>query len=183
MRNELPTVLTQQEVERFLAALASSKYRVLFTTMYGAGLRISEVCKLKVDDIDAARGVLRIVGKGGVERFAKLSPKLLTILRSYWAAERPALPWLFASRNGAHVHPETARSAFKQAALAAGITKKASTHVLRHSFATHMLEAGTDLRVIQVLLGHRSIASTTRYTSVSTKVIASTADPLDLKAG
>lgn len=177
----LPTVLTRDEVERFLGCLATPKYRVLFTTMYGAGLRIAEVCKLAVQDIDAARGVFRVVGKGGVERFAKLSPKLLSILRAYWASERPALPWLFSSRNGTHVHPETARSAFKQAAKAAGITKKGSTHVLRHSFATHLLEAGTDLRIIQVLLGHKSLASTTRYTRVSTNLIARTAGPLDIK--
>jgi integrase/recombinase XerD len=180
---KLPTVLTRDQIDRLLSALQSPKYRILFTTMYGAGLRISEVCKLSVQDIDAGRGVLRIVGKGGTERFAKLSPKLLSILRAYWRSERPALPWLFSSRNGSHVHPETARSAFKQAAKTAGLPSKVTTHVLRHSFATHLLEAGTDLRVIQVLLGHSSLAATVRYTRVSTKLIAETAGPLDLKIG
>jgi site-specific recombinase XerD len=176
---KLPVVLSAEAVAKLLGALESTKFRVLFTTMYGAGLRITEVCQIKTQDIDAQRGVIHVVGKGGKERLAKLSPRLLTILRAYWAEERPPAPWLFASKNGTPVHSNTARASFKLAAAAAGIDKKISTHVLRHSFATHLLEAGTDLRILQVMLGHDSLASTTRYASVSTKLLAKTTSPLD----
>lgn len=176
---KLPTVLSAEEVAKLLRALESIKFRVLFATMYGAGLRITEVCQLKTADIDGQRGVIRVVGKGGKERLAKLSPRLLAILRAYWARERPPAPWLFASRNGTPVHSNTARASFTLAARTAGIDKKISTHVLRHSFATHLLEEGTDLRIIQVLLGHASLKSTTRYASVSTKLLAKTTSPLD----
>jgi site-specific recombinase XerD len=109
-----------------------------------------------------------------------LSPRLLTILRAYWSLERPPAPWLFASStSGRYLNPDTARQALKLSAAKAGVEKKVTPHVLRHSFATHLLESGTDLRVIQVLLGHSSIKTTTRYARVSTELIGKTSSPLE----
>jgi site-specific recombinase XerD len=178
---KLPTVLSANEVERLLGALERPKYRVLFTTVYATGLRIGEACRLETRDIDAARGVIHVRhGKGQKERFVMLSPRLLAILRSYWWFERPPAPWLFASRTpGHHVNAEVARTAIKRAAFKAGLDKRVTPHVLRHSFATHLLEGGTDLRVIQVLLGHGSIRTTTRYARVSTELIGRTPSPLE----
>lgn len=175
----LPTVLSVDEVLELLMAFTSSKYRVFYATMYGTGLRISEACRVKVSDIDAKRGVIRVVGKGGKERLVTLSERLLVILRGYWAAERPPKPWLFASKQGNHLCAKTARDALKRATAKAGIDKRITPHVLRHSFATHLLEGGTDIRIIQALLGHQSIKSTQRYVQVSAKLIASTRSPLD----
>jgi site-specific recombinase XerD len=113
-----------------------------------------------------------------------LSPRLLAILRTYWRETRPAAPWMFTSRNGAPLGEGSARRALKRAVQMAGIEKRVTPHVLRHSFATHLLEAGAELRVIQVLLGHESIKTTTRYAGVSTALIARTASPYDrLEAG
>lgn len=185
-RQKLPTVLSAQEVQRLLGALDLPKYRVFFATLYATGLRLREACRLETRDIDASRGVIHVrEGKGQKERFVMLSPRLLAILRAYWAQERPPAPWLFAStRSGHHLNPQMARIALKLAAAKAGIEKKVTPHLLRHSFATHLLEGGTDLRVIQVLLGHGSIKTTTRYARVSTEVIAKTKSPLDkLKTG
>jgi len=182
----LPTVLAAEEVERLLAALERPKYRVFFTTVYATGLRVLEAARLRTDDIDAARGVIHIrEAKGKKERYVMLSPRLLRILRAYWSLERPAAPWLFeASGSGGHLNPQTARNALKLAAAKAGVDKKVTPHVLRHSFATHLLDHGTELRVIQVLLGHNCIQSTTRYARVSTRSIAKTHSPLDrLKTG
>ena len=118
-------------------------------------------------------------GKGGKERAVMLTPRLLETLRSYWRFVRPARPWLFASAHGKHLNAEVARSALKHAAAAAGIKKAVTPRVLRHSFATHLLESGTDLRVIQVLLGHESIRTTARYTRVSLEMISKTPSPFD----
>lgn len=183
---KLPTVLAIGEVERLLAALERPKYRVLFTTVYATGLRIREACQLETRDIDAARGVIHVRhAKRKRERFVMLSPRLLSILRAYWALERPPAPWIFSSNTSArHLSPDTARKALKLAVAKAGLEKKVTPHVLRHSFATHLLEGGTDLRVIQVLLGHNTIKTTTRYARVSTELIAKTASPLErLKTG
>ncbi len=183
---KLPTVLAQSEVERLLEALERPKYRVFFTTVYATGLRVSEAARLETRDIDARRNVIHVRhGKGQKERFVMLSPRLLTILRAYWSLERPPAPWLFASNTGeGHLSPTTARHALGRAAAKAGIGKKVTPHVLRHSFATHLLEGGTDLRVIQVLLGHGSIKSTTRYARVSTELITKTKSPIErLKTG
>jgi site-specific recombinase XerD len=176
----LPVVLSANEVERLLSALEQPKYRVFFTLVYASGLRLSEACRLETRDIDAARGVIHVrLGKGKKERFVMLSPRLLSILREYWSLTRPPAPWLFASSAGHPLNADMARRALKLAAMKAGVDKKVTPHVLRHSFATHLLEGGTDLRVIQVLLGHSSIKTTTRYARVSTGLIASTPSPLE----
>jgi site-specific recombinase XerD len=183
---KLPTVLAIGEVERLLGALERPKYRVFFTTVYATGLRIREACQLETRDIDAARGVVHVRhAKRKRERFVMLSPRLLSILRAYWALERPPAPWIFAASTSArHLRPDTARKALKLAVAKAGLEKKVTPHVLRHSFATHLLEGGTDLRVIQVLLGHNTIKTTTRYARVSTELIAKTPSPLEqLKTG
>jgi site-specific recombinase XerD len=177
----LPTVLSVEEVSRLLDSLESAKHRVFFTTVYGTGLRISEACRLQTGDVDAARGVIHVrEGKGNKERLVMLDPKLLSLLREYWRQERPARPYLFTGKNGRPLDPEVARCALRRARTAAGIDKRVTPHALRHSFATHLLEDGTDLRVIQVLLGHSSLRSTTRYTRVSAKMIAETRSPLSL---
>jgi integrase/recombinase XerD len=149
--------------------------------MYGAGLRVSEAVRVKVDDIDAVRGVLRVRrGKGGKSREVMLSPKLLRALRSYWHAAQPPLPYLFVSaRTGRPVCPDSIRTAIHRAHTDARMKKSVTPHTLRHSFATHLLEGGTDIRVIQHLLGHRSVMTTMRYTRVSAKMVAHTKSPLD----
>lgn len=177
---KLPTVLSAEEIERLLGALERPKYRVLFTLVYATGLRVREACRLETRDIQAARGVIHVRhAKGKKERFVMLSPRLLVISRAYWRATRPPSPWLFASRTGRSLSAETARTALRLAATKADIEKKVTPHVLRHSFATHLLESGTDLRVIQVLLGHGTIKTTTRYARVSTELLARTPSPLD----
>jgi site-specific recombinase XerD len=179
-------LLSAIEVERLLAALDSARFRVFFTVVYATGLRLGEACRLETRDIDAARGVIHVrQGKGGKDRLVMLSARLYAILRAYWAHERPPAPWLFASRTtGRHLNADVARKAIKLAAARAGLEKKITPHVLRHCFATHLLEGGTDLRVIQVLLGHDSIRTTTRYAQVSTALISSTSSPLErLKVG
>lgn len=176
----LPEVLSVEEVYRLLMALKKPKYRVLFTTVYATGLRITEGCRLQTDHIDAARGVIHIYGKGNKERLVPLDPKLYDILRAYWKQERPPKPWLFVSKTGQPLDRNTASVALKRAAQAAGLTKQATPHTLRHSFATHLLENGTELRTIQVLLGHASIKSTTCYAQVSAALISKTPSPLGL---
>ncbi|MCE7932936.1 MAG: integrase [Xanthomonadales bacterium PRO6] len=178
--DKLPVVLSEEQVHRLLDALEKPRFRVFFTTMYAAGLRISETCRIQTGDIDAARGVIHVrKAKGGKERLVMLSPRLLVILRAYWKLTRPPAPWLFTGRTGRPIAAEVARNALARAAAAIKLDKKVTPHVLRHSFATHLLEAGTDLRVIQVLLGHGSIRVTTRYTRVSAGMIAKTKSPLE----
>jgi site-specific recombinase XerD len=178
----LPPVLSPNEVHALLRALTHPLYQAIAMVLYGSGLRLAEALALTVSDIDGARGVLRVRhGKGDRAREAKLSPTLYTWLRRYWDAERPPLPYLFASpRTGRPPMQETVRRAFELAGEQAGIKKPVRPHVLRHSFATHLLDAGTDVRVIQVLLGHRSVQTTARYTRVSTVLIRETPSPLDL---
>jgi len=177
---KLPTVLSADEVVRFLESVSSLKARVALTTAYAAGLRVSEVVALKVRDIDSRRMVLRIEhGKGDKERYAMLSQTLLGILRAYWRLARPSL-YLFPGRTPDRpVEANVLYAACRSAAAAAGLSKRVSVHVLRHSFATHLLEQGANIRVIQVLLGHENLSTTARYTRVSTEVIAGTASPLD----
>lgn len=177
----LPVVLSEQQVHRLLEALELPKFRLLFTTIYAAGLRISEACALETRDIDAAGGVIHVRhGKGDKPRIVMLSPHLLKLLRIYWREQRPAAPYLFSGRNGLPLTPEVAREAMRLAAASLGLDRrKVTPHVLRHSFATHLLDAGTDLRLIQVLLGHASIETTTRYVRVSTAALAKTRSPLE----
>jgi site-specific recombinase XerD len=184
-RSPLPEVLSPDEVQALLKALKHPLYRTIAMVLYGAGLRISEALPLEVTDIDRARGVIHVRhGKGDRPREAKLSLVLYTEMRAYWAEERPALPYLFATRRtGRPPRAESVRRALEVAAEQAGITKPITPHVLRHSFATHLLEAGTDLRVVQVMLGHSSIQTTARYTRVSTKLMRETPSPLDLLPG
>jgi len=175
----LQVVLTAQDVARLLRGLLEPKYRVFFTLLYATGLRLNEACQLRTDDIDAEHGLVHVRrGKGGKERAVMLTPRLLNALRTYWRFVRPPSPWLFASGRGTHLNAEVARLALKRAAVVAGLTK-VTPRVLRHSFATHLLEAGTDLRVIQVLLGHESIRTTARYTRVSLEMISNTPSPFD----
>ena len=177
---KLPTVLSADEIVRFLESVSSLKSRVALTTAYAAGLRVSEVVALKLRDIDSDRRVIRIEnGKGGKERYVMLSAPLLGILRSYWRLARPSL-YLFPGRTeNKPIEQTVLHAACRSAAAAAGLDKRVSVHVLRHSFATHLLENGADIRVIQVLLGHVNLSTTARYTRVSTGLIAATASPLD----
>lgn len=175
----LPAVLAICEVFALLKALRVAKYRVLAATLYATGMRVSEVCRMKVTDIDAARGVIRVIGKGNKERLVMMSPRLLLVLRTYWKLVRPARPYLFTNDDGRPMNPKSVSKALTKAAVEAGIAKHVTAHVLRHSFATHLLEHGTNLRTIQVLLGHSSIRSTTIYTQVSAATIAKTKSPLD----
>jgi integrase/recombinase XerD len=176
----LPVVLSGEEMVRFLEAVPGLKPRVALVTAYAAGLRLSEVVALQCADIDSSRGVIRIArGKGGKERQALLSPRLLAILRAYWLVVRPAL-WLFPGRDARRpISPKMLGMACHLACEAAGLAKPVTVHALRHSFATHLLENGTDLRVIQVLLGHNHLSTTALYTQVATSTIRNTASPLD----
>jgi len=178
----LPTVLSLGEVERLLGALRRPLYRTIAMVLYGTGLRIDEALSLEVGDIDGQRGVLRVRhGKGDRARDVKLSPGLYHSLRAYWGRERPPLPHLFASRRtGRPPVQDAVRAALAAAAEEAGINKPVRPHVLRHSYATHLLDAGTDVRVIQAQLGHSSLQTTMRYTRVSTALVQKTPSPLDL---
>ena len=176
----LPTVLTPAEVKRVLDSFTTAKYRTFFTLIYATGLRIREASQLETGDIDAIHQVIRVRhGKGGRERLVPLNRRLYGILRIYWGHERPTRPWLFTSESGKPLCHATARMALLKASAVAGIGKVVTPHMLRHSFATHLLEQGTDLRKIQVVLGHGSIKSTTIYTQVSAKEIASLRSPLE----
>lgn len=178
----LPTVLSMREVGALIAAIRHPCYQAIAMVMYGAGLRISEALALQVTDIDGARGVIRVRhGKGDKAREAKCSQTLYQWLRQYWARQRPPAPYLFASRStGKPPQAETVRQALALAAKQAGIGKRVIPHVLRHSFATHLLEQGTDVRVVQALLGHGSLNTTARYTRVTRKLVRQTPSPLDL---
>lgn len=179
---KLPQVLSGSEVEALLTAVQSVKYRVLLTTSYGAGLRVGETCSLLIEDIDSKRMLIRVRdGKGGRERYSMLGDRLLLVLRKYYRVVRPAGPCLFPGRvPDRPILPNTVRKVLRKVVQGCGITKPVTPHILRHSFATHLLESGTDIRTIQVLLGHRSIETTQRYTQVSTRHIGRTTSPLDL---
>jgi integrase/recombinase XerD len=178
----LPIVLTADEVSRLLASAASLKWRTALSVAYGAGLRASEVVGLKVSDIDSTRMRIRVEqGKGRRDRDALLSPHLLRTLRAWWKVARPPV-WLFSNRLSAfeHVTPRSLNRAFHDAARKAGIKKAVCLHTLRHCFATHLLEQNVDVRVIQVLLGHRKLETTAVYTHVAAKTMDGIQGPLDL---
>ena len=177
---KLPPFLSPEELTRFLEAVPGLRNRVALTTSYAAGLRISEVTRLKIASIESKRMLIRIDGgKGGKDRYAMLSPRLLEILRSYWRIARPHY-WLFPGQEpGHHVGKATLQDACRAARRRAGINKPITAHSLRRSFATHLLEIGIDIRVIQVLLGHADLSSTSRYTQVPTTLITKTPSPFD----
>jgi site-specific recombinase XerD len=177
---KLPLVLSADEVVRFLEAVPGLKSRTALTTAYAAGLRASEAVRLKVSDIDSGRMMIRVEeGKGAKDRYAMLSPQLLTILRGYWRLVRPR-QWLFPGRDEDRpIDPQVLHAGCRSACKASGLAKRVTVHTLRHSFATHLLEAGTDIRIIQVLLGHSNLSTTARYTRVASTTLRNTASPLD----
>ena len=177
----VPRVLSQKQIVALFEALRELKYRAIAMVMYGAGLRIREACTLEVSDIDAARMVIHVRhGKGDVARDVPLSPRLLAALRAYWREQRPPQPFLFVGKYTAMpVNPAAVRKAMQRARAAAGLERRVTPHTLRHSFATHLLEAGTDVRVIQQLLGHRRLSTTAGYTRVTHATMAKTTSLLD----
>src|ERR1700741_3144937 len=176
----LPIILSPAEVATLLTTPRNLKHRAILTTLYAAGVRVSELCQLQVTDIDSARMVLRVQqGKGQHDRYVMLSPKLLPLLRHYWQQEKPR-PWLFPCIP--RTRPITARMVHRicrDAGQAAHLPKAIHPHLLRHSFATHLLEAGVDLRRIQLLLGQRSLRTTSRYLHVTPQALQATPSPLD----
>ena len=182
----LPTVLSREEVTRMLDATTSIKHQAILSVAYGAGLRASEVTKLKVRDIDSERMLLRVeCGKGGRHRNAMLAQVLLVLLREWWKVGRQQGVmhpdgWLFPGQH--YLKPICYRQVHRIAAEAAhmaGITKRVGPHTLRHSFATHLLEDGVDIRIIQVLLGHAQLQTTALYTRVATRTVRNVVSPLD----
>ena len=183
---KLPVVLSPEEVERLLDAAPGLKYKAALSVAYGAGLRVSEVVALKVDDIDSERMVIRVdQGKGRKDRYVMLSPTLLALLRSWWReanARGTMLPhgWLFPGQDPLNaLSARQLHRACHAAAEAAGITKRVSPHSLRHAFATHLLEHKEDIRVIQVLLGHKKLKTTALYAQVATRTLSAVTSPLD----
>ncbi len=177
---KLPVVLSPDEVARFLDAAPSLKYKAALSVAYGAGLRASEVVSLKIADIDSARMVIRVEqGKGRKDRYVMLSEHLLQLLRAYWKASRPQ-GWLFPGQNPVNaLTTRQLRHVCRAAAEAAGIDKRVSLHTLRHSFATHLLEQKVDIRVIQVLLGHKKLETTALYAQVATRTLRDVESPLE----
>lgn len=179
----LPVILSQEEVLRFLDAVDHRMYRMALTTGYAGGLRISELVTLRIEDIDSARMLIHVGhGKGDKARLIPLSKVLLGQLRKYWRAYRPQ-QWLFPGRSRRRHKPvckKTIQDACRRARGAAGLRKCVTPHTLRHCFATHLLEAGTDIRTVQALLGHASLSSTMIYTHVQRRLITATRSPLDL---
>jgi len=177
----LPIVLSPEEVIQFLNCIASRKHRAILTTCYAAGLRISEAIALTLPAIDSKRMVLRVEqGKGQKDRYVMLSPKLLEILRDWWRIEKPK-DWIFPGDiPGRHISKDAVEQACQKAQRLSQIPKPITPHSLRHAFAVHLLESGTDVRTIQLLLGHRSLATTARYLRIATSKVCSTSSPLDL---
>jgi integrase/recombinase XerD len=178
---QLPEILSASELVSLFAAADNLQHRALLMTTYGGGLRVSEVCHLRPRDIDSQRMMIRVVsGKGAKDRYTVLSVRLLQELRAYWKAYRP-LTWLFPARRPERAfNDDKARVVFNDAKAKAGIRKAGSIHLLRHCFATHLLEAGVDLRSIQMLMGHASISSTIWYLHLTCKNLNATQNPLDL---
>ncbi len=177
----LPDILSRNEVLRLLDSVGNIKHRAVLSCAYGAGLRITEACSLTVKDIDSERGLIHVrQGKRQRDRYVMLPARLLLLLREYWRRVRPTPPLLFPGGvPGQPISSRAIQKSLKKATVELGIQKKVTPHTLRHAFATHLLEAGTDIRIIQVLLGHGSIRSTQRYTSVSRKHIGRVKSPLD----
>ena len=177
----LPIVLSPEEVLHFLECVGSIKHRAILTTCYAAGLRISEAVRLTIPDIDSARMVIRVdQGKGQKDRYVMLSPRLREILRTWWRVEKPG-HWLFpGDLPDQHIGKDAVQQACQKAHRRCAIPKPITPHSLRHAFAVHLLESGTDVRTIQLLLGHRSLATTARYLRIATSKVCSTTSPIDL---
>ncbi|HTO80145.1 MAG TPA: site-specific integrase [Methylocystis sp.] len=177
----LPIVLSPGEVQQFLACVKSVKHRAILTTCYAAGLRISEAVHLKPAAIDSQRMVIRVEqGKGQKDRYVMLSPALLEILRNYYKLARPR-EWLFpGDRPAEPITRDAVGDACQKALRLSGLSKPVTPHGLRHAFAVHLLEAGADVRTIQLLLGHRSLATTAKYLRLATSKVCATASPLEL---
>jgi len=177
----LPIVLSRTEVQRFLATVPSLKHRTILSVCYAAGLRISEAVRLQSADIDSQRMVLRVTqGKGQKDRYVMLSPRLLELLRTWWRVATP-WTWLFpGTRAGRPITPDAVEEACLQAQRRCGIPKPITPHALRRAFAVHLLEGGTDVRTIQLLLGHRSLTTTARYLRIATSTVCATRSPFDL---
>jgi site-specific recombinase XerD len=178
----LPVVPSPEEAVRFLDAVTPSANRAVLTACYAAGLRVSEAVSLRPRDIDSARMVIRVEqGKGAKDRYTMLSQRLLEILRDYWRRTRPEGEWLFPGLlPGSHLTRHTVARACRKARERAGLDKPLTPHSLRHGFAIHLLENGVDVRTIQMLLGHRSLATTARYLPVARSRLCSATSPLDL---
>jgi integrase/recombinase XerD len=177
---KLPVVPSKDEVAQFLGAVANLKHRMILTVCYATGLRISEAVHLKAAAIDSKRMVIRVEqGKGRKDRYVMLAPKLLDLLRDYWRRTHPG-EWLFpGDRPGRPVSPLTIDRTCRDVRQQCGIGKPVTPHSLRHAFAVHLLEAGTDLRTIQLLLGHRNLSTTARYLMIATSRVCATASPLE----
>jgi site-specific recombinase XerD len=176
---KLPVVLSQEEVSKILSCVSNLKHKAILMLTYSAGLRVSEVVKLKVENIDSQRKLVYIKGaKGRKDRYTLLSDAVVETLRLYWKSYHPK-KWLFSGRNENHLTTRSVEKIFNQALMETGIKKDVSIHSLRHSFATHLLESGVDLRYIQELLGHKSSKTTEIYTHVSNKDLSRIQNPLD----
>lgn len=180
-QKKLPEILSLEEIERLLKCASDPKHRAVLMTTYAAGLRVSEVVNLQISDIDSKRMTIKVrQGKGNKDRYSILSSRLLTELRTYYREYKPHF-WLFhGTYNGKQLHIGTAQKMYYTAKDRAGITKEGGIHTLRHCFATHLLEAGVDIRTIQSLMGHTSIMTTMNYLRVTSKKLADTKSPLDL---
>ena len=177
---KLPVILSPQEVRQFLDNVKNREHHAILTTCYAAGLRISEAVALRPHAIDSQRMVIRVEqGKGRKDRYTLLSPKLLEILRAWWRAERPK-DWLFPGYLHQHIGISAVEDECREARLISKIAKPITPHSMRHAFAVHLLEQGTDVRKIQLLLGHRSLATTAKYLLLATSKVCSTTSPLDL---
>ena len=179
--SRLPEILSREEVARLLAHTGLPRHRVLLMTAYAAGLRVGELVRLRVRDIDSDRMTIRVEqGKGKQDRYTLLSPRLLEELRRYWRLEQPS-PYLFPMRKAPRpMNYTTAERAYSAAKRRGGVAKAGNIHALRHAFATHLLEAGTDLHTIQRLLGHHHISSTMRYLHLARRNVTQRCSPLDL---
>jgi len=177
----LPVVLSQDELGKFFGGVENLKYRTVLMTMYGTGLRLGEALSLRVKDIDSQRRVIRVEqGKGRKDRYVELTPTLLSELREYWKVYRPK-SWLFPAGRGDHpVHETAVQRACKEARLRAGLSKPVTTHTMRHCYGTHQLEAGKDLRTIQMRLGHSSLHTTALYLHVAAGADRTTTKVVDL---
>ena len=182
MPQKLPEILSREEIQRLFECADQPKHRALLMTTYGGGLRVSEVVRLKVGDIDSERMMIRVEqGKGMKDRYTLLPKRLIAELRDYWRIARPA-EWLFPQKRDPKrpMDKAVAQKVYYRAKRRASITKRCGIHGLRHAFATHLLEAGTDLHTIQLLLGHGHISTTMRYFHLARRTLASNVAPLDL---